>query len=276
MATNQDEMSFLEHLEALRWHLVRSVSVIGILAVTAFFNKKILFDGIVFAPQKATFITYRWLCEASVWLSEIFVGIIDKNTLCIGQNFPPLQNINMSGQFMTHILISLVAGIVVAFPYVFWELWRFIKPALKNTERSYTVGIVFFTSILFVVGVLFGYFIIAPLSVNFFMTYQISETVVNLPTLDTYISTITTITLATGGVFELPMLVYFLTKIGMLTPDFMRKYRRHAIVVSLILAAVITPPDVFSQLLVTGPLLILYEISIWISLLVIKNNKQKE
>ena len=274
MSKETQEMSFLEHLEVLRWHLVRSVSAIVVFATVAFFNKSFLFDDVIFAPKNADFITYRFLCETSVFLSGIVPSLLDKDTLCIGQNFPQLQNISMAGQFMTHLLISIVAGLIFAFPYVIWELWRFIRPALEDTEKRFTTGIVFFTSTLFTVGVVFGYFVIVPLSVNFFLTYEISEAVVNLPTLDTYISTLTTIVLASGAIFELPILVYFLTKIGLITPDFMRLYRKHAIVVSLVLAAVITPPDVFSQLLVTGPLLFLYEISIWVSAFVLKKENK--
>lgn len=188
---------------------------------------------------------------------------------------PPLQNITMAGQFTTHIMVSMVGGFVLAFPYVFWEMWRFIKPGLRKTEIKNTRGIVFFTSILFTLGVLFGYFIITPLTVNFFATYNVSSEIANLPTLSTYISTITTVTLASGLIFELPMLIYFLTRLGLVTPQFLKAYRRHSIVVSLILAAVITPPDVFSQLLVVAPLIVLYEISITISRRTIKRmNKE--
>ena len=180
----------------------------------------------------------------------------------------------MSGQFSTHVTTSIFAGFVVAFPYVFWEFWRFIRPALHVNESTMARGIVFFSSLLFLLGVLFGYYVIAPLSVNFLGSYQVSSTVANQITLSSFISTVTTVSFANGIIFELPILVYFLTKIGLLTPEFMRVYRKHAIVVILILAAVITPPDVTSQILVSLPLIVLYEISIKISARVIKNQKK--
>ena len=180
----------------------------------------------------------------------------------------------MSGQFSTHIITSLFAGFFIAFPYVFWEIWRFIKPALYSKETSITRGVVFFTSILFSVGVLFGYYLVAPLSVNFLGSYQVSSQVSNTIGLSSFVSTITTISFANGLIFELPMLVYFLTKIGLLTPEFMQKYRKHAIVLTLILSAIITPPDVTSQILVSLPLIILYEISIRISARVLKNQNK--
>ncbi|PCJ89842.1 MAG: twin-arginine translocase subunit TatC [Flavobacteriales bacterium] len=271
----ENEMSFLEHLEALRWHLIRSVVAVVVVAIAAFVNKSIIFDAVIFAPKNADFPTYQWLCQLSEKLHQWLPDLITKNALCIGQNFPQLQNISMAGQFMTHVLVSVVAGLVITFPYVFWELWRFIKPGMKSTEKKYSRGVVFFSSSLFLMGILFGYFIIAPLAINFFLTYQISDAVVNLPTLRTYIATITTIVMACGIVFELPVVVYFLTKVGLLTPEFMRKYRKHALVAALILSAVITPPDVFSQLLVSVPLFFLYEISIYVSKMVIRKEEKR-
>jgi sec-independent protein translocase protein TatC len=263
--TEESEMSFLEHLEILRWHIIRSVSAIVIAAVTLFLNKDFLFDKIIFAPKKSDFISYRLLCKLSEFLHNLMPAFTEKDTLCIGQNLPPLQNISMSGQFMTHITASVIGGFVLAFPYVMWELWRFIKPGLHPTERKYTKGFVSVTSFLFFVGVLFGYYVIAPLSIDFLLTYNISSDVINNPTLETYISTVTTVVLACGLIFELPVLVYFLSKMGILSAAFMKKYRRHAIVVALVISAIITPPDVFSQILVAIPIMFLYEISIFIA-----------
>lgn len=267
----EEEMSFLDHLEALRWHLIRAISAVVIIALVAFFNKRILFDIIILGPKKADFPTFRFLCRASEKLSELFPFMVDRQTLCIGQNMPPLQNIDMAGQFLTHIMVSLVAGVVVAFPYVFFEIWSFVRPALYAGEKSYTQGAIFSTSFLFISGVMFGYFVIAPLSVNFFLTYSVSPEVQNMPTLSTYISTVTTVVLACGLVFQLPVVVYFLTKIGLLNPPLLRRFRRHAFIGALVISAVITPPDVFSQLLVTFPLMVLYELSILISSRVVKN-----
>ena len=254
----EGEMSFLEHLEVLRWHLVRSVSAIFILAIAAFVAKSFIFDEILLGPKRGDFWTYRMLCE--------YLGL-----LCFDEMPFDLINISMSGQFTTHIVVSIIAGFVVAFPYVVFEIWRFIKPGLHTHERKYANGMVFYVSALFMLGVLFGYYFIAPLSVNFLGTYQVSETIRNQIDLNSYFSTIATLVLASGIVFELPVLIYFLTKIGLVTPDSLRQYRRHAVVGILILAAVITPPDVSSQVLVFFPLMLLYEVSIWVSAFVLRS-----
>ena len=260
-------MSFWEHLEELRGHLIRSVAALLILSIVAFINKKIIFDYVILAPKDPHFITNRFFCKIGELLSL--------KGLCMGDFSVSLQNISMSGQFMMHMYISFVAGLVVAAPYILWEFWRFVKPALHSKEKKYSRGAVLASSGLFMTGVLFSYFIIVPLTINFFGTYQISESVVNQINLNSYISTIVSVTLATGLVFELPILVYFLTKIGILTPMFMKKTRKYMLVIVLTIAAVITPPDVFSQILVSFPLLGLYEISIWISARVYKK-KQAE
>jgi len=176
----------------------------------------------------------------------------------------------MPGQFTTHIWVSFIAGLIIGMPYVLWEFWKFIKPALYDSEKKVARGVVFYSSILFFIGVLFGYYIIAPLSINFLGSYQVSETINNTINLSSYISTVSLIVLACGFIFELPIIVYFLTKVGLLTPKIMRTYRRHALVATLILSAVITPPDISSQILVAIPIVILYEFSIRISALVIK------
>ena len=266
--SNQDkEMSFLDHLEIFRWHLIRSVIAVLFFAIIAFIFKDIVFDVILLGPKDPNFPTYKALCAISQYL-----GLED--ALCLKESPFTLMNITMSGQFSTHVTTSIFAGFIVAFPYVFWEFWRFIRPALHVNESTMARGIVFFSSVLFLLGVLFGYYVIAPLSVNFLGSYQVSSTVANQITLSSFISTVTTVSFANGIIFELPILVYFLTKIGLLTPEFMRVYRKHAIVVILILAAVITPPDVTSQILVSLPLIVLYEISIKISARVIKNQKK--
>ena len=266
--SNQDkEMSFLDHLEIFRWHLIRSVIAVLFFAIIAFIFKDIVFDVILLGPKDPNFPTYKALCAISQYL-----GLED--ALCLKESPFTLMNITMSGQFSTHVTTSIFAGFIVAFPYVFWEFWRFIRPALHVNESTMARGIVFFSSVLFLLGVLFGYYVIAPLSVNFLGSYQVSSTVANQITLSSFISTVTTVSFANGIIFELPILVYFLTKIGLLTPEFMRVYRKHAIVVILILAAIITPPDVTSQILVSLPLIVLYEISIQISARVIKNQKK--
>lgn len=262
-------MSFLQHLEVLRWHLVRSTIAILTFAIVCFIGKSILFDVIIFGPKDPKFFTYTFFCEMSraIGIQEIF---------CFDE-FPfPILNTKMAGQFSTHIWVSFVAGFILAFPYVLFEVWRFVKPGLKNNEKRYSRGIIFFASILFMMGVLFGYYLITPLSVQFLGTYNVSEQVQNLFDLNSYISTVTMITLSTGLVFELPIIVYFLAKVGLLTPKWMRTYRRHAFVVTLILSAIITPPDLSSQILVTIPIVVLYEVSIKICARVVRNNQKKE
>jgi sec-independent protein translocase protein TatC len=260
------EMHFLDHLEALRWHLVRSAIAIVAFALLAFLNKEILFDQIILGAKDPGFLTYRVLCQ----LSDRF-GV----DMCIREVPFILINIDISGQFTTHIYVSFIAGFILGFPYLLWELWRFIKPALSKKELNYSRGIVFFSSLLFMSGVLFGYYIISPLSINFLGSYQISSQVANQITLNSFISTVTMLTLSSGVVFELPIVIYFLSKIGIVTPSFLRTYRRHAMVIILIVAAIITPsPDISSQILVAIPLFILYEISIGVSAMVLRNRER--
>lgn len=253
----ENEMTFLEHLEELRWHIIRSFLSVFVMAIVAFIFKDIIFDKIILAPKDPDFLTNRLLCS----LGEM----VDIKALCINNKPFDIINIKMAGQFTTHIAISLIAGVIIAFPYIFWEFWRFFRPALYENEYSHARGAVFFSSVLFLTGVLFGYFIIAPLSIHFLSSYTVSEQVSNQIFLRSYIGTITSISLASGVIFELPIVIYFLSRIGLVTPVFLKKYRRHSIVVILLLAAIITPPDIFSQVLVCLPLLVLYEISIFIS-----------
>ena len=262
------EMSFLGHLEALRWHLVRSVGVVMVLAVTLFWFKEFLFDTVLLAPKNPDFITYRALCFLAHKLHF-------SDDLCVNEINFILISTNISAQFTTHMWAAFIGGVVVGFPYVVFELWRFIKPALHENEQRYAKGIVFYTSFLFLTGVLFGYYVITPMSINFLGTYQVSEAVKNNITLDSFISIVTTMTVITGVVFEMPIVVYFLSKIGILTPKFMRTYRKHAIVGILILAAIITPTsDATTLTLVFLPLYFLYEVSIFVSVYVLKQKEK--
>jgi sec-independent protein translocase protein TatC len=254
---SQTEMSFLEHLEELRWHLVRSFLYIFVFAVLAFIFKNIVFDVILLGPSKPDFFTNSLLCRLA---EDLRMPV-----LCINREPLSLQNINMTGQFTTHLWISFLAGIIVAFPLIFWEFWRFIKPALYKEEIESSRGAIFFASILFTIGILFAYYIISPLSVHFLGNYQVSEQVDNIVNLGSYIGTVSSIILASGILFELPMFIYFMSKVGLVTADTLKKYRRHSIVVTLALAAIITPPDVISQILVCLPLILLYEAGIIIA-----------
>ena len=262
----EKEMSFLEHLEELRWHIIRSILAFVIFMIIAFIFKNYLFGTIILGPKNPEFITNRLLCELGAYLKT--------TALCINTKPLNLISIKMSGQITTHITAAMVAGLILAFPVILWEFWKFFKPALKPSEARYAKGAVVAASMLFFIGVLFGYFMLAPLSIHFLSSYEIDPQVVNQINVRSYIGTLTSICLATGLIFELPIVTFFLTKIGVITPSFMRKYRKHAIVVIFIISAIITPPDVFSQTLVAIPLLMLYEISIIISSRVMKQKEK--
>ena len=277
-------MSFWGHIDALRGHLFRSALVVLILAVVAFFYPEFLFDKVIFGPLRSDFITYRAFRHLGIflhnhwpdWLSKI-LSAPEANALDFGHYTFKLQSLGLSDQFTSQMWIAIVAGLIVGAPYVLWEIWRFIKPALKDKEKKASTAFIVSATFLFLSGVLFSYYVIVPLMVNFLGNYQISTMIENNFTFDSYISTVTTLTLSAGLIFELPILVYFLTKFGIMTPQFMRKYRRHAIVVILIVAGVITPsPDITSQLLVAFPLYFLYEASIFVSYYVIKRKAKTE
>lgn len=256
--SEEKEMSFLEHLEELRWHLVRSIIAILIGALIAFIFPDILFDKILFAPAEQDFITYQWLCS----LAEI----LRLPALCIGKlPFREFVSLQMGAQFTWHIWGSLIAGFVVAFPYVAWEIWRFIKPALHKSEQKKITGIVVYVSILFLTGIAFGYFLLAPLTVSFLGNYDVMGKVSNNPVFTSYVSTILMVILGCGILFELPVFIYFLARLGIVSPQLLKKYRRHAIVIILLMAAIITPPDIASQVLVAIPLTLLYEASIFVA-----------
>lgn len=265
MADKKGEMSFLEHLEELRWHLIRAIISIFVVAIAAFLFRSIIFDEILLAPKTPEFFTNHYLC--------LLGKIVSIDKLCINTTPVQLINIKMAGQFVIHIWTSIVAGIILAFPYIFWEFWSFIKPALYEKELKSSRGAVFVSSLLFILGILFGYYVIAPLSIHFLGSYHVSDQVVNQINLKSYIGTISSVTLASGIVFELPILIFFLSKAGLVTPGFLKKYRRHSIILIMVLAATITPPDIFSLLLVTMPLILLYELGIMISRRV---NKKQE
>lgn len=267
MANNKStsDMSFLDHLEILRWHLVRSVVAIMVGAILIFVNRVFVMDQILLAPTHTDFHTYRWFCEFSTWLNEMLPDIVDKDALCFSELNITLLNTKLQGKFYAAMVVSFVGGIIIAFPYIFWEVWRFIKPALHRHESKKARGIVVYGSFLFALGVSFGYFIISPLAVHFLATFEIAGDIAEMIDMNSIMGTITSSTLACGVVFELPVITYYLAKIGLISSSFMKKYRRHSFVVTLILSAIITPPDVFSQVLVAIPIVILYEVSIIIA-----------
>jgi sec-independent protein translocase protein TatC len=254
----EKNMSFLDHIEELRWHIVRSVIAILLGAIVCFIFGTFIFDEIIFGPVNKDFWTYRQICS----LSHL---IYDSDKLCFRDLDFKTQNISLSGQLIQHLVVAIIGGIIMAFPIILYEIWRFVRPALQDTERKKTTGIVLVSSFLFFVGVLFGYFGLTPLSVNFLFNYSVSSKIVNNVTLESYISFVTMMTLATGLVFELPLMIYFLARLGLVTPALLRKYRKHSLIVTLVLAAVITPPDVASQVLMSIPIYILYEIGILVA-----------
>jgi len=250
------EITFVEHLDELRSHLIRGIFAVLIFSVVAFLFKDFIFDKIILTPKDASFISNDLLCKIASKLSL--------PALCINQNEFKIINIDLGGQFKAHLLVSIIVGVMVAFPYLVYQLWQFVKPALKRREYIYARGMIFWVSILFTIGVLFGYFVIVPLAVNFLSNYSVSAELENNINFASYFSTIATTSLGTGLVFEIPVASYVLAKIGILSPDFMKRYRRHAIVIAFILSGIITPPDVFSQVLVAFPIIFLYELSILI------------
>jgi sec-independent protein translocase protein TatC len=266
--SSDKEMSFLGHLEELRWRLFRSAIAILLFAVVLFVFTQEVIEGVFISMSKTDFFTYRFFCFLSERLN---LG----DVLCASSINLQLQSTQMMGQFSTNMYFALIGGLILAFPFVFFQIWSFVKPALKSEEQNVSKGVLFFGSILFFLGILFGYYLISPLCVQFFGNYSMSPEIKNDFTINSYISVITTTTLFSGLFFELPIVIYILSKLGIVSPELLRKLRKHALVVILILSAIITPPDVVSQILVAIPIMGLYEIGILVSKRVVKNRKNE-
>lgn len=264
-----NDMSFLDHLEDLRWHLLRATVAILIGGAIAFGLKSFIFDVIIFGPKRADFYTYKLLCNISEYFNL-------QESFCFEELPFRIQSRTMAGQFSAHIWTSITAGFIISFPYVIYQFWAFIAPGLQSSERSTARGFIFITSFLFFLGVLFGYYVITPLSVNFLGSYTVSSQVFNDFDLSSYIGLVRASVLASGIIFELPVIIYFLTKVGLVTPQFLRKNRKYALVFILIISALITPPDIASQVIVAIPVLVLYEVSIFISIFVLRKQRKKE
>jgi sec-independent protein translocase protein TatC len=252
--TAEAEMSFFDHIEELRWHIVKSVAAIIAVGIVIFLLGDAVFQNIIFGPKEEWFLSYRAICNLS---NAIGLG----DNLCFSPPPFEVQATQFAEAFITHIKVAFIGGFVVAFPYVFYQIWSFIKPGLYEEEQKAARGTVFICSVLFSLGVLFGYFIISPFAVNFLAGYEIPG-VVNNPTLSSYVSYMVMFTVPAGVAFELPVVMYFLARVGLVSSDFLRSYRKHSVVVILILAAIITPPDVVTQCLIGIPLYFLYEASI--------------
>lgn len=263
------EMSFLGHLEELRWLLVRSTIAILIGGVIAFMFNEFIFDTIIFGPKRGDFITYQFFCD----LANQF----DLDKSFCNQILPfEVQNRTMDGQLSVLIWTCITVGFIISFPYILWEIWKFISPALYKNEKKYAKTFIFVSSLLFFLGVLFGYFVLVPLSINFLVNTQISSIVENSIDINSYIGLVKTTSLATGLIFELPIIIFFLTYLGLITDSFLKEYRKYAYVLILIIAAVVTPPDVISQIIVSIPMVILYEGSILVAkIITVKNNKKE-
>jgi len=261
-----EEMTFLGHLGELRKHLFRSAVAVAAGFFIAMFAKEYIFNYVILAPQHNDFITYKFLC---------FLGrTLHIDQLCLQKMKMKIINTMLSGQFMMHMYISMICGIILAMPYVVWELWRFIKPALTPDEQKNSRGAVIVISLLFFTGIGFSYMVLFPWTINFLGTYVLSPEIENNITIQSYVNTMTTMILWTGVVFELPVVVYFLSKVGIITPSFLKKSRRYAIVIIFIIAAIITPPDIFSQTMMAIPLILLYEASILVSKRAVKKSEK--
>lgn len=254
----EEDSSFWDHVDVLRKYLFRSIFAILIFSILAFFYKDFIFNKIILLPGNTDFFTYQAFC---------FIGQhLGIDGFCFQPFKVSLINTEIGGQFRYHLMISLIVGLILSFPFMAYQLWMFVKPALSDKELKSSRGIIFYISLLFIFGVLFGYYLVAPLTINFLATYQLSSDIQNMITISSFISILTILTLSMGIVFELPVLIYFLTKIGLLSSHLLRKYRRHSIVVIAILAAFVTPSgDMFSMVLVGFPIWILFEISIYVS-----------
>jgi sec-independent protein translocase protein TatC len=266
--SEEKEMSFLDHLEELRWHIVRSVAAIMIFMILAFVYAKWIFDHIVFAPAKASFITFRLMCQLGDYIGS--------DALCVTEIPFKVQSRYVTGQFSMQFAAAFVIGLIVAFPYVFWEIWRFIKPGLYSTEKKSSRGATISVTFLFLLGVSFGYFVLCPMSMWFFSTYTISDSIVNEFDITSYVQTIVALVFGSGVLFQLPVVIFFLTRIGLVTPTFLRTYRKYAVIIILVLAAIITPPDPLSQTIIAIPLYLLYEISILISAMEVRRKLRVE
>jgi len=268
---SQAEMSFVDHLEALRWHIIRSLLAIIVMAVVIFVKIDWVFDHIILGPIQKDFVTYTGLCRLGRWLGA-------GDVLCMPVVTTKLQANTFGTQFMTSISIAFMGGFIGAFPYIFWELWRFIKPALTEKELKNTRGSIFWVSFFFFMGSAFGYFLLAPFTYSFLANYQLGNTgiMTTIPTLADYIENLTDIIIGSALAFQLPIISFVLTRIGLITPSFLKNYRKYAYVAILVIAAIITPsPDWMSQMIVTIPLVLLYELSIGISNRVHKREEKK-
>lgn len=253
----EKEMSFLDHLEELRWHIIRAVVAILLFTILAMVFKDVVVGVILMGPSKTDFWTYVQMCELG--------QLLGSDGFCIDSLNFEIQSRKVQGQFMSFLSISLATGLVLGFPYAFWEIWRFVRPGLYAKERKASRGATFSITFLLFIGISFGYFVITPIALYFFSDFQLYEGIRNEWDISSYLSVVTLIVFGAGILFQLPVIVYFLTKAGLIGSAFLRKYRKHALIIILIVGAIITPPDPISQILIAVPLLGLYQVSIGIA-----------
>ena len=264
------EMSFVDHLEELRWHLVRAVIAVVVCAIVVFIFSDYVVDEILFGPTRTSFVSAVWMCEVG---HKIGAG----DALCFPEVKAIFQENTMTGQFIASFTVAFIGGFIIAFPYIFWEFWRFVRPALSDKEQKSTRGIILWVSLLFFSGVAFGYYILTPFMVNFYFNYKLSAQIEIRPTFSDYMENLIYTTVGIGVLFQLPLLVMLLARIGIVTGAFLRKYRRHAFVIIILAAAIITPStDPFSLTIVTIPLYLLFEASIIVASRVNKRMELKE
>ena len=258
----EKKMSFLDHLEELRWRLVRIAIFVVLVSIVLWIFQEWIMDHLFLSMKNPDFISFKLICD--------YLGV------CVEEIPVKMQSMKVSGQFSYALMTSILGAIVISFPFIFYQIWAFVKPGLRKNEESIAKGIVLYVSLLFFTGISFGYFIVAPLCIQFFGSYQISDKIQNIFTINSYMSTILSTVFYSGLLFLLPVVSYLFTKLGVLNADFLRKYRKHAIIVILILSAVITPPDLISQIIVGIPIALLYEAGILVSSKVEKKMKNQE
>jgi len=267
---NEKQMSFFDHVDVLRKHIIRSVIVLLVLVVLSFIYIETLFNNVILGPINPDFFTYRVICKISYML-------YDNSRLCLEAINIQLVNLQVQGQFLSAFKISLISGFIIGFPYFMFEFWRFVRPALTKTERKMATGLVTFCSLLFFSGVLFGYYVLSPISINFFVGFSLSDQIANQPTFQNIVGLVSVLAVGTGLLFELPILMYFLARIGLLSSSLLKKYRKIAILVILVLSAIFTPPDMVSQLILAIPIYLLYELGLYLTKSVeLKRQKEYE
>jgi len=264
------EMSFVDHLEELRWHIIRSVIAILVGAIAIFVFARDVVDSVILGPTHPDFVTYNILCKIGRWLHL-------EESLCFSPTDVKLLATAMTEQFVSTFTVAFVGGFIIAFPYIFYEFWKFVRPALSKKELKQTRGVIFWVSLLFLMGVAFGYFVLTPFMVNFYFNYKLSDIILIQPTFSDYLENLIYTTVGIGILFQMPLLIMVLARIGIITAAFMKKYRRHAVVLILIAAAIITPStDPFSLALVTAPLYVLFEASIVLAKRVAKSRMEDD